>query len=292
MLNGRLRAAWGVTFLLTGIYVFAVLENGKRQRDASEIALMNCAHDVQNPGSPIIIIGSSLTYQAFPSETPEHGILGDDRSHQIWAMPNISLDETRHLMNCALQAGSETILIETNSIVFEKNVLANVQGQSNSKHLARLTRASQQFTNETDLLKYAFKSGSGVAWRSIFVGTPKRRGIWDGSRPSGAAVAEGLVEAQALDDFTNLSQTAKSQIYLFEPPRSQLYVQDTENTLGISMSDAFEDVQTVTGFRVLEFWRTWPNHYFTDYQSHMNDDGRALFISQLQNAWQRVENAY
>jgi hypothetical protein len=265
--QGSFILAWATAICVTGVFVFAVI-HGAQQPPAE-----TCAEIVPPTEHPIIVIGSSRTHSALPLDMPAQGILGDGRHHHIWTMPNISFVDTMFLLKCALATDAETILVETNSLVFGQNVKRNRTLVEKPTLVDIFDRAAWEFTQATGMLKRTLITQSDYT------------NVWDGVRPSVYAVTEQLIPLGALDEITELPYEAKERIYLFEPPTTELYQEDILASVDIEPVHAFEQAHDATGINVLKFWPMWSPPHFSDYTSHLNAVGRARFLRELQMSW-------
>lgn len=241
-----------------------------------------CSHEAGPKADQIVVIGSSLTRNAFPVTPPVGGLLADGRSHKLWWLPWISADETLILINCASALGAETVLVETNAFVFSKNVRVSASGSDGRFIQASGKNYIREFTHQ---VRFLLKPRTADRWSANIKRNDNK---WDGVRPKRFLLPTNNYEERG---FSQSPANLAADVWLFEPPRTKLRVDDIETWSGKSLQALIEKVNISHGERQLKFWQSWPDQFFNDYASHMNAEGRLRFLQELQAAWKEAQDA-
>lgn len=283
---------WLIAISITMIFILVVvIKEAKSENVESQYARLDCEELGGYKISKIVVIGSSLSGYAFPLVMPEGGVLADERSHTIWAVPNISAQEALILAGCALDRGAETIFLEVNSLIFSKNASTNGKIFQYNSYLALI----QKLTN--DFYRRVKKQVRGTVvpihqnklwWIENLI---QNNNEWDGTRPAKFSLPERLLDIHALNEVKNIDVQDSQLIYLFEPPRNQQQVSDIEAHLEVNIQSQFKRIQLDTNVEKLRYWPSWPDRYFSDYGSHLNASGRERFQRELRVAWKRTTDA-
>lgn len=274
---------WIVAISATLCFVVFVAQRAALVAQFGRLAFARDCSGFDRPlDAEIVVIGSSLTREALPFETPAGGILGDDRTHQLWAVPNISAGESLVLVKCASELGAETVLVEANGVVFSESVRNDDKETEIRSRFAPFRKRAAEFTEQT---RHLFPT---EITRALAKQRPHRTAVWDGTRPERFFLPGGFLGVEEIEPLYDLLPPSLAGVYLFEPPQTQLRASDMETRLSMSLSDRLQKMPQIGGFRTLKIWPTWSDGYFADYQSHMNAAGRARFLRELRVAWQEV----
>lgn len=280
----RYAVVWGAAIFCT-VLAFAALSTGTFNRYPDN----DCARVAQPNSAKVFVIGSSLTNVAFGQPDAGFDLLADGRTGVVWPKNNISANHSLFLVRCAIAYGAETILLEANAFAFDRNVQQQkIQGQASITNLR--TGTLSYLARAKHHLHHWFRSS---VYPEPFLNTLQRsfEGTFDGTAPANKRVPTAATAGPELSKLAIVQARSETGIFFFEPPRTHMQRDDIEAILQVPLEKHLSEVAQQAGLQILKFWPSWPDGHFMDYQSHLNEGGKAAFRDELRAAWVKVRDA-
>ncbi|MDF1732760.1 MAG: hypothetical protein P1U49_14725 [Minwuia sp.] len=235
-------------------------------------------------GTPIVVIGSSLSAAAIQQDQVPEGLLGDNRRHVVWFVPAISASETMALSRKAIDEGARVILIELNAFAYSDPPRVN-RPDYLPGWVAALGDRSDEFTEHLREAISVAVDGNRTA-----VDYPAFRDSWDGVmrwqrntalRPSGGEYTEDLAS------LTEVAARQNIDVVFFEPPRHRQRLQEIARELEMPLPRYLRTYVIPPDAIAMVASAAWPDALFADEVGHLNLSGQARFMAELQRYWRQ-----
>lgn len=235
------------------------------------------------PATPVVIIGSSMTGYAVPLRPPPEGVLGDGRAHARWQTGAITEARTLELLEGALDAGAQTVLVEANAFASSRAAARRAR----DRHLAgQLDLALSDMTDrlQTALFTLRGRPAQPVNRREPDLSPrpwyPERENL-TAMFPAPLTSPEDPARLTAALDRARAQGT---EVVFFEPPRPASVVAAQTPEGYAALMQHLHAFANGYGSTFISFGNDWPDTLFRD-RGHMNADGRARFLRELPQAW-------
>jgi hypothetical protein len=235
------------------------------------------------PGVRVVVIGSSMTGHAVPVVPPPGGLLGDGRAHARWQAGAITEARTLDLLEAAVAAGAETVLVEVNTFAtMRRDAAARREGGV----AAWIDGGLEQLTRR---LQASLSALGGRAELPVNRNDPDLDPRPWSPRLDGVARIYPEVLTQPRDPsrlraLLDRASAGGVEVLFFDPPRPEAVAA----AMGPDGYAAFlAHLRSVAGAydtSLLVFETPWPDNLFRD-PVHMNRDGRARFLAELPLLW-------
>lgn len=265
-------AAWAVAFLIVAGLLAALLAVPPR-RDVPDLP----------PGVRVVVIGSSMTGHAVPLVPPPGGLLGDGRAHARWQAGAITEARTLELMEAAVAAQVETVLVEVNTFAtMRRDAATRLAGGL----AARIDGGLEQLTRRLQA------SVAALGGRADLPVTHKDPDLdprpWSTRLDDVARIYPEVMtqprDPARLRAVLDRASAGGVEVVFFEPPRP-LSVAAAMGPDGYAAFLAhLRSVAGGYGTRLIVFETPWPDGLFRD-PVHMNRDGRARLLAELPVLW-------
>jgi hypothetical protein len=277
--NDMMRAWLGAVFLcLAGIVVILNLPNGDAAASNSkrfEDAIRNL-----DPVPDILVLGSSLSLMAFPSQLHVDAASGSDAPTlrgTRFAAPCARPEELARLLEAAIGRGVSIILLEINQFLYDPVVC---QPETDIRNLLR---------DFVTVLRWRIKwaiFGVDSALAEAARDPPVLGKIYDGHESQRDFHGRITLRSPQILDVLETGLAAGRQkglaVVLVAFPRSETASRFLGAAFNAALDSRLADVRNRFANVVWEPARFWPNRYFSD-RAHMNQAGRERILAELQD---------
>lgn len=283
MSSVRLAAIW-VASLLLAATVLAGLE-----RIAAGASLLEI------PAEPIIAIGSSAFRHAFPpSAEGAQSILGDGRAHLRLAKGDIDEREELDLLEQVLKGSTQTVLLDINPFAFDFARFV----EENARFAPRV---GTQLTAE--LIEWSRDLDQGLARRRHAQTEPLINSLTEEAEIDKPFEFErekmrlvyplhlrGPYHLARLAELIARARSRGIEIVLVALPRAHLAAQFFGPDGDAELQSHLVEIARQLGLPLFATETFWPDPLFVD-NGHLNRAGRARFLVELREWWQRRHDA-
>lgn len=226
-----------------------------------------------------LLIGSSLTRASLPGGDLYANVLNPDRVTHIAGLPSISESHSIAILEAAVAAGADTVLLEVNAFAHEYNGLqhhpwaATLAGliSENGKRLTLVARTAAGLpTKEYNRVRVGRISANRLGFELGGLVKPELfpRTVW---------------ETTWLEEVLADAHRRGTRVLLFWPPLP-------EGGFGrdrVRYAEMSDYISTLAKHYELPLWTAsapWPDQLFMDNIGHLNANGRERFAAEI-SAW-------